>query len=162
MRLSIIVAMTRNRVIGRGGGLPWRLPADLQRFKRLTMGHPILMGRKTYASIGRNLPGRTSIVITHKADFRTDGVLVANSLPDAISLAKGTDEAFVVGGGEIYSQALPLADRMYLTLVETETDGDAVFPNWDPAQWRVVEESWTPADARNPFAMRFQVLDRVR
>ncbi len=161
MKLSIIVAMSKNNVIGRGGELPWRLSADLQRFKRLTMGHPIIMGRKTFDSIGRPLPGRTSIVITRQANYRNVGVLIARSLPEAIRLAGDTDEVFVIGGGEIYSQALPLADRLYMTVVDENTDGDTHFPNWDPGQWRFVEETSHPADAKNLYSMHFRVFDRV-
>ena len=114
MRISLIVAMSENRVIGRGGGLPWRLSADLKRFKHLTMGHHLIMGRKTFESIGRVLPGRTSIVVTRQTDYRAAGVVVARSLSEALHIAAtaGDDEAFVIGGGEIYRQILPSADQL--------------------------------------------------
>lgn len=160
MKLAIIVAMSKNRVIGRGGELPWRLSADLQRFKRLTMGHPIIMGRKTYESIGRALPGRTSVVITRQADYSAEGVLIAASLPEALQRCGDAAEAFVIGGGEIYSQALPLADRLYVTTVEADVEGDTFFPQWDTRQWQLVEETSHQADAKNSFGMKFQVFDR--
>src|SRR5687768_8235096 len=119
MKLSILVAMSHSRVIGREGQLPWRLSADLQRFKRLTMGHPIVMGRKTFESIGRPLPGRQSIVITRQPEFHAEGVQVANNLHDALRIAgNASNEVFVIGGAQIYALALPVADRLYITLVE--------------------------------------------
>jgi dihydrofolate reductase len=163
MKLSIIVAMSKNRIIGRGGQLPWRLPADLRRFKQLTMGHPLIMGRKTFDSIGKPLPGRTSIVVTRQADFHVPGVLTATNFPEAIRLAEErSDEAFVIGGGEIYSHALPLAHRLYVTAVEADLDGDTLFPDWDARQWQIVEDTTHPADTQNSFAMHFQVFDRIR
>jgi dihydrofolate reductase len=162
MRLSIIVAMARNRVIGRSGTLPWRLSADLRRFKRLTMGHPIIMGRKTYESIGRLLPGRTSIVVSRNVDFRPSGVEVARNLTDAIRLASASDEAFVVGGGQVYAESLPLADRLYITAVDADVEGDTFFPPFDASAWRLVEESFQPADEKNLYASRFLVYNRAR
>lgn len=162
MKLSILVAMSHGRVIGRDGQLPWRLSADLQRFKRVTMGHPIIMGRKTFESIGRPLPGRQSIVITRQSDYRAEGVQVVSSLPEALRIAAtASAEAFVVGGAQIYSLALPLADRLYITLVEADTAGDTFFPEWNSGTWRMVEENQHPADAKNSFGMRFQVYDRI-
>jgi dihydrofolate reductase len=161
MRVSIIVAMSRNRVIGREGGLPWKLSADLQRFKKLTMGHPIIMGRKTFASIGRALPGRTSIILSRRPDYQVDGALTVTSLQDAIRAAGNAEEIFVIGGGEIYSQALPLADRLYITAVETESSGDTFFPELDLTQWRLVEESSHSADAKNSYPLRFLIFDRI-
>lgn len=145
-RISIIVAVGRNnRAIGKTGGLLWRISDDLKRFKTLTTGHPIIMGRKTFESIGKALPNRTNIVITRNTDFKTEGVVVAKSLEDAITIARNTPppsvpplnqgrveqkEIFVIGGGEIYKQALPLADKLYLTLVESDAEGDVFFPDW--------------------------------
>lgn len=162
MRVSIIVAMSKNRVIGLHGDLPWRLSADLRRFKQLTMGHPIIMGRKTYDSIGRALPGRTSIVITRQTGFHPPDVIAVPGWDEALQAAGDVEEAFVIGGGEVYSQALPLANRIYLTAVETELEGDTFFPKWDDSQWQLVQEMHHPADAKNAFSMRFLVLDRVR
>lgn len=163
MQLTIIVAMTPERVIGRQGELPWRLPADLARFKRLTMGHPLIMGRKTFESIGRPLPGRTSIVLSRDQSFETEGVLTAVCLDNAIELAArspGCDEAFVVGGGEVYEQALPRADRLLITLVKTHAEGDAWFPVISSDDWRLVQSETRPRDERNPNDLEFQTFLR--
>jgi dihydrofolate reductase len=162
MLISIIVAMGRNRAIGYKNMLPWRLPADLQRFKQLTMGHHLLMGRKTYESIGRPLPGRTSIIITRQPAFQAEGCFVVHSLEEAIALAQthGEQETFIIGGAEIYKQALPLADRLYLTLVEAEPEADAFFPAFDEAQWQKVEEQFVAADEKNQHATTFLLLRR--
>ena len=163
MKLSIVVAMSKGRVIGREGQLPWRLSADLQRFKRLTMGHPIVMGRKTFESIGRPLPGRQSIVITRQPEFHAEGIQVAKDLQGALQIAgKASNEVFVIGGAQIYALALPSADRLYITLVEANIPGDSFFPEWDSQQWELVEESCHPADSKNAFATRFQIFDRRR
>jgi dihydrofolate reductase len=130
--VSIIAAVASNGVIGRAGGLPWNLPADLRRFRELTVGHTLIMGRKTYQSIGRPLPERRTIVVTRQADFRVPDVLTAASLQAALDLAAGEDEVFICGGGEIYRQTLPLADRIYLTLLHAPYDGDTLFPEIPP------------------------------
>lgn len=162
MLISIIVAMGRNRAIGFQNTLPWRLSADMQRFKRLTMGHHILMGRKTYQSIGRPLPGRTSIIITRQPDFQSEGCLVVHSLDEAVALAqaRGEQEAFVIGGAEIYAQALPIADRLYLTLVDAAPEADAFFPEFDAARWQRGEEIGVEADEKNQYASTFILLHR--
>jgi dihydrofolate reductase len=162
MSLSLIVAMSRNGVIGRGGTLPWRLSADLKRFKALTMGHHLIMGRKTYESLGRPLPGRTSIVITRRANWRpAPEVLVAHDLEGAIALAALDDEAFVIGGGEIYAQALSRVQRIYLTRVESEIDGDTRFADWNPARWRLTASERHSADARNEYDYTFLTYQRL-
>ena len=159
--------MTKSRVIGRGGGLPWRLSADLKRFKALTMGHHLVMGRKTFESIGRPLPGRTSIVLTRRPasnwtpNAAASDVLAAASLDDALSRAIGDDEVFVVGGAEIYLLALPRADRIYVTWVDADVPGDTFFPQVDWAQWRLVSEESHAADAKNEYPYRFAVYDRT-
>jgi dihydrofolate reductase len=159
--IYILVAMSPGRAIGRAGELPWRLSADLQRFKRLTMGHAIVMGRKTLESIGRALPGRSSIVITRQTDYQPPaGVLVAHDLPAALRLAAADDEIFIIGGGEIYHLALPLADRLYLTLVEAEIAGDTFFPDVDLSQWRLTQETHHAADERNEHPHWFRVYER--
>ena len=159
MKISVIVAMSTNRVIGLNNALPWRLSADLKRFKQLTMGHCVLMGRKTYESIGRPLPGRTIIVLTHQEDFAPPSVLVAHSLDQALAMAIG-DELFIAGGEQIYQQTLPLADRLYLTLIDGEFAGDAYFPAYDESNWQLVsEERHEPTDA-NPYSYRFLVYER--
>jgi len=162
MRLSLIVAMSENRVIGRGGQLPWRLSADLRRFKQLTMGHHLIMGRKTWESIGRPLPGRTSLVISRQPDYRVDGAEVVPNLPQAILRAEGDDEAFVIGGGEIYQQALPLVGRVYLTMIHASVEGDTRFPELAADQWRVLEQSpIQSADEKNDHDYSFLIYERI-
>jgi dihydrofolate reductase len=152
--------MDRQRVIGHEGRLPWHLPADLQRFKALTMGHHIIMGRKTWESIGRPLPGRISIVITRNADFAAPGALVATSLDDALALAAGDAQPFVIGGAEIFRQALPLAARIYLTEVLADHAGDVWFPELPSDQWRQIHSEHHQPTAREP-AWDFRVLERT-
>jgi dihydrofolate reductase len=163
MKVSLIVAVAKNGVIGRGGELPWRLSADLRRFKELTMGHAILMGRKTYESIGRPLPGRRMIVITRQPDYRADGVEVAAGLEEAFRLAADRDDAecFVIGGGEIYDQARPHADRVYLTRVHATVDGDAYFPSLNLSEWHLVSSTPIEADAKNEYPFSFEQYERV-
>nr|AIA17466.1 Dihydrofolate reductase [uncultured bacterium] len=158
--ISLIAAIGRNNELGKGNDLLWRLPSDQKFFRETTKGHTVIMGRKTFESIGRALPGRTSIVITRQPNYRVDGVLTARNLFESLRLCGNADQAFVIGGGEIYSQALPLADRLYLTAVDAEVEGDTYFPPWDEQQWRMVEETTHPCDAKNSFAMRFQIYDR--
>jgi dihydrofolate reductase len=159
--LSIIAAVSENNVIGRGGGLPWHLAVDLKRFKRLTMGHAIIMGRRTWESIGRPLPGRTSIVISRQTDWRVDGASVAASLDGALEIARRSkvdqSEAFVIGGAAVYALALPRAERLYLTRVHAVVEGDVEFPAVDWNAWRLMEESHHAADERNDFDHTFQV-----
>ena len=161
MIISLIAAMDRNRLIGCDNELPWKLPADLAHFKRVTMGKPVVMGRRTFESIGRPLPGRTNIVLTRMAGFNADGVLKADSLETAFALAGDVDEVMVIGGGAVYEQALPLARRLYLTLVDGEFDGDAWFPEIDASRWREIETSQHRADERNPYDYRFVVLEKI-
>lgn len=168
-RLTLIVAAAENQVIGRDGELPWRLSSDLARFKRLTMGHALIMGRKTYESIGRPLPGRASIVLTRNASWKAghDGVVTTTSLDEAVQSAKAAEtvsstEAFVIGGGEIYRLALPEADRVQLTRVHSRVEGDATFPVLDKRDWQLVESEDHPADERNEHACTFEVWDRIR
>jgi dihydrofolate reductase len=162
MRLSLIVAMSENRVIGRSGQLPWRLSADLRRFKQLTMGHPLIMGRKTWESIGRALPGRTSLVISHNPAYRAAGAQTVADLPQAIRAAAGSDQVFVIGGGQIYRQALPWADRIYLTLVHACIAGDTVFPELEAEVWHLIEASSRyPADQKNEYEYSFHVYQRA-
>lgn len=136
MRISIIAAMAKNRVIGYRNALPWHLPEDLRHFKALTMGHAILMGRKTFESIGKPLPGRTSIVVSRNPEFVFPGVKTASSIEAAISLCNGEEEIFFIGGGELYGQAMPVADRIYLTEIQRDYEGDAYFPEIDASKWR--------------------------
>jgi dihydrofolate reductase len=163
MRISLIAAMAENGVIGRDGQLPWHLAADLKRFKRLTMNHTLIMGRKTWESIGRPLPGRRMIVITRQVNFPAEGATVAASLEEAITLARQTsdDEAFVIGGAEIYRLALPIADRMYLTQVQAQVEGDATFPEFDAGRWRLVESEQHSANETNDYPICCERYERV-
>jgi dihydrofolate reductase len=136
MRVSLIAALAKNRVIGARGTLPWRLPEDLKRFKALTMGHPIIMGRKTFESIGRPLPGRQNIVVTRNAGFAAAGCTVVKSPEAALAACDGAEEAFIIGGAELYRAFLDTADRMLLTEIEQAVAGDAYFPEFDSSQWR--------------------------
>ena len=160
MRRSALVAMAKNHVIGRDNTLPWRLSADLKRFKQLTMGHTLVLGRKTYESIGRPLPGRRMVLITRQSDFRPEGVQVVHSLEEALAAAPADEqELFIGGGAEIYRQAMPLTDRIYLTVIEREVEGDAHFPELDPSAWRLVEEE-AHLGAEEPLPYRFLTYDR--
>ena len=167
MRLALIVAQAKNRVIGVNNALPWYLPEDLKYFKRVTMAKPIIMGRKTYESIGKPLPGRMNIVVSRNAEFAPDGVTVVASLEAAIEQAEcvceiqGIDEAMVIGGAQIYAQALPLAHRLYLTQVRAEVEGDAWFPAFAEEQWHEVGREDFAAREPNPYDYSFIVLDRV-
>ena len=163
MRLALIVAMTPAGVIGRAGSLPWHLPSELQFFKRTTMGKPIIMGRKTYESIGRPLPGRTNIIISRNPAFQADGCQVFTSLEAALDAARKLtpeSEAMLIGGAELYQQALPLANRIYLTLVEAELEGDTYFPKLDSSEWREVQRESFPADERHAYAHTRIFLER--
>ena len=162
----MIVAMAENRVIGRDNKLPWYLPNDLKYFKQVTMGKPILMGRKTYESIGKPLPGRTNIVITRNTSWQAEGVKVVHSLDEALTLARsiaeidGQQELMVIGGDQIYQSALPQADRLYLTEVHAEVEGDAYFAEFDRDRWQEVGRERFEAEGPNPYDYSFVVLDR--
>ena len=157
--LSLVVAMARNRVIGAGGRLPWHLPADLKRFKEITMGRPVIMGRKTFESIGKPLPGRVNIVVTRRRGWSAPGCRAAGTLEEAIAAA-GAGEVFVIGGGELYAAALPRADRLYVTEVDAEVPGDTHFPEVDLSRWRLVEETVREPDEKNAYRCRFRVYER--
>ena len=163
MRLSLIWAMTRNRVIGRDNSLPWQLPDEMRHFMRTTVGKPVIMGRKQFEAMGKPLPKRTNIVLTRNAAFSADGIVVVHTLDAAIDRARqtGGDEAMVIGGAEIYALALPRADRLYFTLIDTELDGDAWFPQFDESQWREVQSDEHGIDGRHPYAYSIRVLDRI-
>jgi dihydrofolate reductase len=151
--------MSRNRVIGRDNRLPWRLPADLKRFKALTLGKPILMGRKTWESLPGLLPGRTHILLTRDTSYRASGCLLARSIEEAISLAGDVEEIMVVGGSQIYREMLPFADRLYITLVDAEFEGDTRFPEFDLASWREIEREDHESDEKNPYPHSFLTLE---
>jgi dihydrofolate reductase len=158
--ISLIVAASTNNVIGAGGDLPWRLSADLKRFKALTMGKPIVMGRKTYESIGRPLPGRQNIVITRQEDFVAEGCDVVASPEAAIAAAGEADEVMIIGGSHIYAAFLPVADRIYLTRVHADVAGDAHLPAINDREWRSEVAESLGADDCNQYATDFVVLDR--
>lgn len=158
--ISLVVAMARNRVIGRNNALPWRLSEDLRRFKATTLGKPILMGRKTFESIGKPLPGRRNIVLTRDPAWRAEGVDVVRSVEEALRKAADAPELAVIGGAEVYRLVLPLAQRIYLTRVEADVSGDTSFPEIDFAQWREQQTGTQPADERNQYPATFVTLDR--
>ncbi len=160
MRVSVIVAASANNVIGIDGGLPWRLPEDLRRFKELTMGKPMLMGRLTYESIGKALPGRRSIILTRQIDFQAEDCEVGTSVDGAIAAAGDVAELMVIGGGNIYEQLLPGSDRIYLTRVHTHIEGDIFFPEIDPADWRSISAETYPVTADRQYGFTFETLER--
>jgi len=164
MTVSIIAALGTNNVIGRDNQLPWHMPADLKRFKALTSGHHLLMGRRTYESVGTPLPGRITVVISRSPDYAPAGVAVARSLDEAISKAEaaGDPEIFVGGGTQIFEQALHRADRMYLTRVHAEPEGDTFFPEFDDVnEWKLVDAEHYEADERNPYPYSFLTYERA-
>ena len=157
MSLSLIVAMTKNRVIGKDNQMPWHLPADLAWFRQNTTGKPVIMGRKTFESIGRPLPKRTNIVLSRQP-FEHDGVIWKDSLESAVDFVRDSKEIMLIGGGQLFNEYLSKADRLYLTEIQTELDGDTFFPsiNWD--EWHIEFEQYRPADAQNPYDCRFLIL----
>ena len=159
-RVSLIAALAENRVIGRNNALPWRLPADLKRFRRLTTGHPVILGRKNYESIGRPLPERTNIVVTRDRDYRAPGCIVVASLDAAYAAAGDATEIFIIGGAELYAQTLARADRLYLTLVHAAVPGDTYFPEFDRAEWVEIERERHEPDANHVHAFSFVTYDR--
>jgi dihydrofolate reductase len=164
MKLSLLAALSTNNVIGRDSQVPWRLSTDLKRLKAMTMGHHVIMGRKTYESVGRPLPGRTNVVITRQDQYAPEGVTVVHSLEDAILLAErgGDEEAFVLGGAEIYAQAMHRADRMYLTRVHAEVEGDTYFPDFDDvSEWRLTDAEHFDADEKNEYPFSFLTYERA-
>nr|AIA14134.1 Dihydrofolate reductase [uncultured bacterium] len=162
MIISFLVAMDEKRGIGKAGSLPWRLSSDLKRFRELTMGHHIIVGRKTFESIGKPLPGRQMIIVTRSESFAPAGCFIAHSISDAINLARerGESELFVCGGAEIYAQMLGVADRMYLTLVHADCDADTFFPDWNSDEWIETESEHHTADEKNQYSFTFKVLER--
>lgn len=169
MSVTFVVAIALNGVIGKDGGLPWRLSSDLKRFKADTIGRPMVMGRKTYEAIGRPLPGRTNIVITRDRDWKAEGVEVVDSLDAALDLARQSPggmgengEICVIGGGEIFREAMPIADRMKITHVLAEPDGDTFFPEIDPDSWRVIHSENIPAGEKDSHATRYAIYEAVR
>lgn len=158
--LSIIVAIARNGIIGSGNSLIWHISEDLRRFKAITSGHPVVMGRKTFESIGRALPGRTNVVITRQSSFLAEGCTVVHSLEEALALFPESEEVFVLGGGEIYAQAFPRAQRFYLTEVDADYEGDTRFPDWDRSQWLLTEQEHHPHGEKFPSPFTFLTYAR--
>lgn len=162
MKRSLVVAVARNGVIGRDNALPWRLPADLAHFKRVTMGHPVVMGRRTHESIGKALPGRKNIVVTHDPEYRAPGCTVVTSLEEAWKAAGDADEVCVIGGTTLFEETLPSADVIHLTEVDAEVEGDTWFPPFDRAAWNEKEIARHPADEKNAYPIRILELTRKR
>ena len=160
-KLSLIVAMAKNRVIGTDGKIPWHLPNELQLFKRLTMGHHIIMGRKTYESINRLLPGRTTVIVTRQKDYAVPGAIVVHSLADAVDACAADPEIFVIGGADIFNLAMPMADRLYLTIVDANPVGDVLMPPVNAGEWKETGSESFAADERHAHAYRFTTYDRV-
>ena len=160
MNISIIVAASRNDVIGKDNDLIWHLSSDLKRFKELTTGHHIIMGRKTFDSIGKPLPNRTSIIITRQENYSVDGCIVVNSMDEALAKVENDEEAFIIGGGSIYEEALAKADKIYLTRVHHNFEGDTFFPKLDYKEWESVTRIDNLPDEKNPFPYSFIDLKR--
>jgi dihydrofolate reductase len=164
MKISIIAALSANNVIGRDNQVPWRQSTDMKRYKALTMGHHLITGRRTYESVGKPLPGRTTVVVTHRPDFDATGVIVVHSLDEALRVAQaaGEPEAFINGGAEIYRQALHLADRMHLTRIHAEIEGDTFFPDFDDVnEWQLTDSEHFEADEKNEYPYSFLIYDRA-
>ena len=161
MTVSIIVAMAENSMIGRDGDLPWHISADLKRFKSLTMGHYIVMGRKTYESIGRLLPGRTTVIITRQENYQVEGAVVVNSLAEAQTAVARDSEWFIIGGGQIYEMMLPFAEKLYITRVHTEVEGDTRFPEVRWADWQLLTTEHHVADEKNNYDYSFELYKKV-
>ncbi|MGY6773207.1 type 3 dihydrofolate reductase [Gallibacterium sp. ZY190522] len=160
MMLSLIVAMTKNRVIGRDNQMPWHLPADLAWFKKNTLGKPVIMGRKTFQSIGRALPNRKNIVLSRQG-FQADGIEVVSDLSQALALIKGENEVMIIGGGHLFAETLPIADRLYLTEIDAELQGDTFFPEIDPMVWKTNFIETRAVDDKNSYTLTFKILERM-
>lgn len=160
-KISLIAAMAKDRVIGKDNDMPWHLPADLQHFKKVTLGKPVIMGRRTFESIGRPLPGRRNIVITRNVNWSHDGVEVVSSTEMAMSLVVDVEEVMIIGGGKIYEQFLPMADSLYLTFIDLEVDGDTCFPDWtEVGHWQQVAQESHEPDDKNTLAYEFIKLEK--
>ncbi|HDZ8979152.1 MULTISPECIES: type 3 dihydrofolate reductase [Aeromonas] len=162
MKISMIAAMAHDRVIGKDNQMPWHLPADLAHFKRVTLGKPVLMGRKTFESIGRPLPGRRNLVISRNPDYQAEGIEVVGSVEAALALLAGSsvEELMVIGGGHLYAEMLPSADCLYLTQIDLAVEGDTRFPAFDDGQWQRVDCESHPADEKNPHPYSFETWQR--
>jgi dihydrofolate reductase len=157
--ISMILAMDRNRLIGKDNKLPWHIPGDLAYFRKVTTGHTVIMGRKTYESIGKPLPGRKNVVITHRDDFHPEGCTICRSIEEAADMGRG-EEVFVIGGAQVYTAFLPLADRLYITHIDESFEGDTWFPDIDPEEWKLVSNIQGSRDEKNPYTCWFAVYTR--
>jgi dihydrofolate reductase len=162
MIVSLIAAVAENRIIGTGDELPWRLPADMKHFKDLTTGHTVILGRRTFETLRQPLPNRRNVVVTRDREYRRTGAEVVHSIEDALSNARADEEVFVAGGGEIYELALPYADRLYLTIVHAEFEGDTVFPHLNLEEWTLVEKIRHNADEKHATPFSFLTYERAR
>jgi len=162
MKISLLVAMSENNVIGKDNQLIWHLPEDLKLFKRLTMGHHMIMGRKTFESIGKLLPGRTTIIITRDKSYTHPGSLIAYSLDEALDLAKNDDEVFIIGGGQIFKESLDIADKIYLTQIYHHFEGDVYFPEIDFSKWKRIKREDHEPDEKNPYFYSFCELEKIK
>lgn len=160
MIISLVVAMAKNRVIGFKGDMPWRMPVDLQHFKRVTMGKPIIMGRKTFDSIGKPLPGRRNVVISRQASLSISGCEVFNSLDTALDALSDEPEVMIIGGGNVYQQAMPTVEKLYVTLIDAEPEGDTFFPAWNESEWREISREQCEKDEKNDYSCAFVQLAR--
>ncbi|MCH1920219.1 type 3 dihydrofolate reductase [Shewanella sp. A3A] len=158
MHIAMIAAMAHNRVIGKDNQMPWHLPEDLRHFKAMTLGKPIIMGRRTFESIGRPLPGRVNIVISRQTDYHADGITLVSSLNDALLAAGEVEEVVIIGGGQLYREALPLAQRLYITEIDLAVEGDTTFPEWDDGTWTL--ESEVPGKSVSGLVFCFKSLHK--
>lgn len=164
IRIALMAAMAANRVIGRDNQLPWRLPGDLQRVKKLTWGKALIMGRKTYESIGRPLPGRLNVVLTHQPDFKAEGCVVVQTVTEAIAAATQyapNEEIIIFGGATLYALFFPLATHLYLTILDEPFAGDTFFPEFEPTAWQLIHQELFPVDDKNPHAHTFNIFERI-
>ena len=162
MLVSLIAAMGRDRVIGLGSGLPWRLPADMRRFREITMGKPVVMGRKTHESIGKPLPGRTNLILSRNPEFVAPGCSIVGSIENAMTVCRGVAEVMVIGGADCYAQTLPRADRMYLTHIDQAFEGDQFFPLYDDSEWQESSREECRPDENNPYYYTYVTVERRR
>lgn len=163
MILSAIVAISNNNVIGKDNELPWYLPADLKYFKKITINHPVIMGRKSYEAIGQPLPKRTNIVLTQDPYYLSSNILIAHSIEEALALAYDleSDEVFVIGGAMIFEICMPLLDRLYITEIHADFDGDTYFPDWNREEWNLISEEHHSSDKKNEFDYSFKIYERI-
>ena len=160
MKVSIIVTIGKNKVIGKDNSLPWKLPADMKHFKELTTGKPVIMGRKTFESIGKPLPNRTNFIITRNQEYKAEGCVVVHSIDEALKASEGNEEVMVIGGAQIYKEFLPRANKMYLTIIDADFEGDAFFPEYNIEEWEETSYEEHERDAENQYDYRFMTLER--